>query len=103
MASEYKQEFLESAQAEISALAAEGTWIEDLRTNATTRIVPNQWVFRIKRSPDGEVDSPVMQTVWFFTAPVTLVGRYWVGSMSVGLDSSRLVHFTFGFPPVHAA
>jgi transposase InsO family protein len=55
MASDYKQEFLESAQAEIAALAAEGTWIEDLRTNATTRIVPNQWVFRIKRSPDGEV------------------------------------------------
>jgi hypothetical protein len=48
MASDYKQEFLKSAQAKIAALAAKGTWIEDLRTNATTRIVPNQWVFCIK-------------------------------------------------------
>ena len=55
MASEYKEEFLESARVEIAALAAEGTWHEDLRSNATNKIIPSQWVFRIKRSPDGEI------------------------------------------------
>jgi hypothetical protein len=55
MASEYKPQFLEAAHAEIESLMKEGTWFEDLRTNATKRIIPCQWVFRIKRSPDGEI------------------------------------------------
>jgi hypothetical protein len=55
MASEYKDKFMESARVEIDALAAEGTWHEDLRSNATNKIIPSQWVFRIKRSPDGEI------------------------------------------------
>jgi hypothetical protein len=55
MSSEYKSQFLEAAHAEIESLMQEGTWFEDLRTNATKRIIPCQWVFRIKRSPDGEI------------------------------------------------
>ena len=55
MASEHRAEFLKAAQAEIDALTAKRTWVEDLKSNATTRIVPMQWVFRIKRSPDGTI------------------------------------------------
>lgn len=54
MASPYKEEFLKAAQTEIDALVDKGTWIEDLKENATTKPVPCTWVFRIKRSPDGE-------------------------------------------------
>ena len=55
MASPYRTEFLIAADAELDALGLKGTWTEDLKSNATTRIVPSQWVFRIKRSPDGEI------------------------------------------------
>lgn len=55
MASEHKSLFLDAAAEEIQALVEQGTWVEDLKDNATTRIVPSQWVFRIKRGPDGEV------------------------------------------------
>ena len=55
MASEHKDKFLKAAQDEIDALVEQETWYEDLKSNATNRIVPSQWVFRIKRSPDGEV------------------------------------------------
>jgi hypothetical protein len=56
MDSEYRDEFVEAAQIEIEALISQGTWREDHRSNATTRIVPSQWVFCIKRSPgDGSI------------------------------------------------
>ena len=55
MASPYKQEFLLAADAEIAQLCEHGTWVEDLISNATTKVVPSQWVFRIKRSADGEI------------------------------------------------
>jgi transposase InsO family protein len=56
MDSEYRDEFVDAAQVEIEALVSQGTWREDLRSNATTRVVPSQWVFRIKRSPgDGSI------------------------------------------------
>jgi transposase InsO family protein len=56
MDSEYRDEFVDAAQIEIEALISQGTWREDHRSNATTRIVPSQWVFRIKRSPgDGSI------------------------------------------------
>ena len=54
MMHENKEEFLKAADAEIRALEEQGTWVEDLKTNATKRIVPTQWVFRIKRNPDGQ-------------------------------------------------
>jgi hypothetical protein len=55
MRSEYRDQFLFAAFEEIEALVAQKTWYEDLKANATVRIVPSQWVFKIKRSPDGEV------------------------------------------------
>ena len=55
MASPYKQRFLEAAQVEIDELVEKGTWREDLKCHATTKIIPSQWVFRIKRTPDGAI------------------------------------------------
>ena len=55
MVSPHKTEFLEAAQEEIDALVEKGTWKDDLKSNATTKIVPNKWVFRIKRTSDGTV------------------------------------------------
>ena len=55
MTSPYREEFLKAADEEIAALEKQGTWIEDLIDNAQRKVVPSQWVFRIKRTPDGEV------------------------------------------------
>ena len=55
MASPYRAQFLKAAQVEIDALVEHGTWFEDLIRHATTRIVPSQWVFTIKRTADGEI------------------------------------------------
>ena len=55
MASPYKQQFLEAAQEEIDSLVGQTTWKEDLKTNATTRIIPATWTFRIKRTADGTI------------------------------------------------
>ena len=55
MKSQYKDRFLEAAQVEIDELVEKGTWREDLKRNATTKIIPSQWVFRIKRTPDGAI------------------------------------------------
>ena len=55
MASPCKEKFLEAAEVEIAELTAHGTWTEDLIANATARTAPSQWVFKIKRAPDGEV------------------------------------------------
>ena len=55
MHSPYRQEFLDSAEREIQELTKKGTWKEDLKSNATTKIVPNKWVFRIKRTSDGSI------------------------------------------------
>ena len=55
MASPYREQFLESAEIEVTELTEHETWFEDLISNATTRIVPSQWVFRIKRTADGEI------------------------------------------------
>jgi len=55
MASPFREEFLEAAQAEIDALVEKDTWYEDLKSSATNKIIPSQWVFRIKRTPDGTI------------------------------------------------
>ena len=55
MESPHREEFLKAAQEEIDALIEKGTWYEDIKSNATTRIIPSQWVFRIKRTPDGVI------------------------------------------------
>ena len=55
MVSPLKHEFLKAAEEEVDALVTKGTWVEDKKTNATVPIVPAQWVFKIKRNPDGQV------------------------------------------------
>ena len=55
MRSPYVNEFLESALEEIESLVKHNTWEEVPKCTATGKIIPSQWVFRIKRSPDGEI------------------------------------------------
>ena len=55
MASPHREEFLKAARIEIDALTEKGTWYEELKCLATTKIIPSQWVFRIKRTPDGTI------------------------------------------------
>ena len=52
---EFVDRWLKSAQVEISALEKNGTWIEVDISVAKTRILPGTWVFRRKRTPDGEI------------------------------------------------
>jgi hypothetical protein len=55
MRSEHKVQFLLSADIEIESLVGMDTWEEDLKINAITKIIPSQWVFRVKRTPDGAI------------------------------------------------
>ena len=48
-------EWLAAADLEIRALEAQGTWTEDLKSNATTKIIPSQWVNVYKRAPSGDI------------------------------------------------
>ena len=52
---EQRHKWKMAAQKEISTLESKGTWVEDLVSNATTKILPGTWVFRRKRTPDGTV------------------------------------------------
>ena len=63
MSSIHREGFIEAADKEIRSLEAQGTWTEVPRSEATTRIVPSQWVFNIKRNPDGEVKKLKGRTV----------------------------------------
>ena len=45
----------EAAENEIRELEEKGTWTEVPKSEATTRILPGTWVFKRKRSPDGEI------------------------------------------------
>jgi len=55
MASPYREDFLKAAQVEIDELVDKDAWYEDLKSNATNKIIPSQWVFRIKRTSDGSI------------------------------------------------
>ena len=55
MRSPHKAKWMEAAQGEISSLEAKGTWTEVPMANARTKIIPGTWVFRVKRSPSGEI------------------------------------------------
>ena len=50
-----KEKFLKAADEEIAALVEQGTWHEVPKSEATRKIVPNHWVMKLKRSPDGEL------------------------------------------------
>jgi hypothetical protein len=46
---------MEAAAKEIASLEKNGTWFEVDMSVAKTRILPGTWVFRRKRTPDGEI------------------------------------------------
>ena len=47
--------WMEAAQKEIFSLEKNGTWREVGIDDAKSKILPGTWVFRRKRSPDGEI------------------------------------------------
>ena len=55
MASPCRDEFVQAMKEEVESLIGKHTWFEDLITNATNKIVPCMIIFRIKRTPDGEI------------------------------------------------
>lgn len=50
-----RDKWIESAQVEISALEAMGCWDEVPIEDAQSKIIPGTFVFRRKRTPDGEI------------------------------------------------
>jgi hypothetical protein len=55
MADPDKEKWLEAARVEIEALESNRTWQEVPKSAAETKIIPGTWVFRRKRTPDGEI------------------------------------------------
>ena len=55
MRSEYKEEFIAAANKEIRELEQHNTWKEVPIDSVTESIIPNTWVFTIKRRPDGSI------------------------------------------------
>ena len=55
MRSPERELWLIAAKEEIDALVKHGTWVEVPIESARGRIVPGTWVFRRKRTPDGEI------------------------------------------------
>ena len=47
--------WLDAAESEIRSLEGKGTWVEVPVTQAQTKILPGTWVFRRKRTPDGQI------------------------------------------------
>ena len=45
----------EAALKEIRTLEEKGAWELDDVSNATSKIIPTTWVFKVKRTPDGEI------------------------------------------------
>jgi hypothetical protein len=57
MADVDRELWIAAAKKEIASLEDHGTWTEVELGEATSRILPCQWVFRRKRTPDGNVKS----------------------------------------------
>ena len=53
MKSEHAEAFLKSAYDEVKNLSDKDTWVEDLKANATTGVVPSQWAFKVKADSEG--------------------------------------------------
>jgi hypothetical protein len=49
------QEWRKAMDIEIKALESLGSWQEVDISDAKTRIIPGTWVFKVKRTPDGEI------------------------------------------------
>ena len=78
MRSEHKEKWIESAIKEISELEQHGGWIE-VPIPKGVQVVPAQWVFRLKRKPDGSVSKfkgrivlrgDLMKDIYDKTSPV---------------------------------
>jgi hypothetical protein len=52
---DHREKWIAAARAEIAVLEANNTWSEVTKSSAKTKIVPGTWVFRRKRTPDGEI------------------------------------------------
>ena len=52
---EHVTKWMEAAAKEVASLEKNGTWKEVSMLEAKTKILPGTWVFRRKRSPDGEI------------------------------------------------
>jgi hypothetical protein len=63
MADVDRELWIKAAKKEIKSLEDQGTWTEVDISEATSRILPSQWVFRRKRTPDGNVKSLKGRTV----------------------------------------
>ena len=53
MSSEHFEQWVEAAKGEIKQLEDIDCWIEIPMSEATTKVIPGTWVFKIKRAPDG--------------------------------------------------
>ena len=53
MNSEYWSDWIQAAIKEISALEKLNYWTEVPIEQATTKVLPGTWVFKVKRAPDG--------------------------------------------------
>ena len=53
MNSEHRSEWIEAAEKEIRSLEGYGCWIEIPMSEASTKVLPGTWVFKVKRAPDG--------------------------------------------------
>ena len=53
MKSEHRLQWIEAATVEIRALESFDCWEEVPFEQATTKVIPGTWVFRVKRAPDG--------------------------------------------------
>ena len=63
MADVDRELWIEAAKKEIKSLEDHGTWTEVDISEATSKILPSQWVFRRKRTPDGNIKSRKGRTV----------------------------------------
>jgi hypothetical protein len=52
---EHIADWKKAMQIEISALESLGSWEEVDVSNAKSRIIPGTWVFKVKRTPDGDI------------------------------------------------
>lgn len=50
-----RAQWLQAARDEIKLLEEHGTWVEVPIEEATSRVIPGLWIFRIKRAPDGSI------------------------------------------------
>ncbi len=61
---EHVTKWMEAAAKEVGSLERNGTWKEVSLLEAKTKVLPGTWVFRRKRSPDGEITSTRRATVF---------------------------------------